>query len=260
MYDFLPFLRSHKGPPPHAWPMAAGEPIDYERLESYLQALAYRSRLELLHMLRQPRLLQDIRLSPRQLRPGENPERAAARQTIRAHLEKLEEIGVVSAREARGEGQRGKEYVVNTQRVYQVLEELRKVAAITSADSLPRLDTVDLGAAKPAPMEAGPKLMLVHGLVEGKVFPLRRGDLRDGRGWVIGRKAGLQVSLDYDPFVSVENAEVLAQPEGHVLIDLRSSKNGTFLNWRRLDKDERARLTPGDVIGVGRSLLVFRAE
>jgi DNA-binding transcriptional ArsR family regulator len=239
--------------------MGVGEPVDYDKLEEYLQALAYTSRLELLHLLRQPRVLQDIRLAPRQLRPGDNPDRNVARQTIRAHLEKLEEIGVVVSREASGEGQRGKEYLVNTQRMYQVLEELRKVATITTGTPAPRLDTVDLGAAKPPTMEDGPKLLLVHGLVEGKVFPLRRSDLKDGRGWVLGRKPGLHVSLDYDPYVSVENAEVLPTPGGLALMDLRSSKNGTFLNWRRLDKDERATLTPGDVIGVGRSTLVYRA-
>jgi hypothetical protein len=33
-----------------------------------------------------------------------------------------------------------------------------------------------------------------------------------------------------------------------------------MLNWRRLDRDERVPLTPGDVIGVGRTALVFRRE
>jgi DNA-binding transcriptional ArsR family regulator len=238
--------------------MVAGEPLDYDKLEEYLHALAYSSRLELLSLLRSPRALNDIRLAPRQLKSGERGDRAVARQTIQAHLDKLVEIGVVVAKDR--EEARGKEYVVNPQRMYQVLEELRKVATLSSGTPSPRHDTVDLGATKPPKLEDGPKLMLVHGLIEGKVFPLRRTDLKDGRGWVIGRKPGLHVSLDYDPYVSVENTEVLPERDGYALIDLRSSKNGTWLNWRRLDKDERVRLTPGDVIGVGRSTLVFRQE
>jgi DNA-binding transcriptional ArsR family regulator len=237
--------------------MASGEPVDYDKLEEFLRALAYSSRLELLSLLRSPRALQDIRIAPRQVKAGETGDRAVARQTVQAHLDKLVEVGVVVARD-REEG-RGKEYVVSPQRMYQVLEEFRKVVTVTTGAPVPRLDTVDLGASKPAKMEEGPKLLLVHGLHEGKVFPLRRTDLRDdGRGWVIGRKAGLHVSLDYDPYISVENSEIVARDGAHSLMDLRSSKNGTWLNWRRLDKDERVPLTPGDVIGVGRSTLVFR--
>ena len=240
--------------------MADGEPVDYERLEETLRALAYSSRLELLNMLRAPRPVQDLRLAPRQVRPGDNPDRAISRQAIQAHLDKLVEIGLVAARDREQEGARGKEYVVNTQRVYQFLEELRKIATIAPTTPLPREDTIEVRAARADQVEEGPHLLLVHGLAEGKVFPLRRTDLRDGRGWVIGRKAGLHVSLDYDPFVSVENAEVVVGPQGYTLLDLRSSKNGTWVNFRRLDKEERVRLRPGDVIGVGRSFLVFRTE
>lgn len=237
--------------------MGVGEPVDYDKLEESLRALAYSSRLELLSILRSPRALQDIRVQPRQLKPGESPDRAVARQTIQAHLDKLVEIGVVIARD-REEG-RGKEYVVNPQRMFQVLEEMRKVATITTGAPVPRLDTVDLAGARTPKMAEGPKVLLVHGLLEGKVFPLRRADLRDdGRGWVIGRKPGLQVSLDYDPYISVENSEILARDGGFQLLDLRTSKNGTWLNWERLDKDEKVPLATGDVIGVGRSTLVFR--
>lgn len=236
----------------------AAEPLDYDKLEEYLSALAYSSRLELLGILRSPRGLQDIRLAPRQLRPGDNPDRSVARQTIQAHLEKLMDIGVVVAREA--EDRRGKEYVVNPQRLYQIMEELRKVGTATADAPVQKDGTVDLSLRGPAQGPSGPRLLLVHGLHEGKAFHLRRDDLQEGRGWVIGRKPGLQVSLDYDPYVSSENAEIVPSGKDFLLLDLRSSKNGTHLNWRRLDKDERVALAPGDVVGVGRSLLVFRRD
>ena len=238
--------------------MPDGEPLDYEMLEECLRALAYTSRLELLTLLRTPRALADLKLAPRRSGPVGLADRPSARQTVQAHLDKLIEIGVVQSRD-RDEG-RGKEFVVNPQRIFQVLEEMRKVATVTIGAPAARLDTVDLGATAPPALEEGPKLMLVHGLLEGKVFPLRRADLHaPGRGWVIGRKAGLHVSLEYDPYVSTENAEIVPTSGGYELLDLRSSKNGTTLNWRRIGKDERVTLTPGDVLGIGRSALVFRS-
>ena len=238
--------------------MAFAEPLDYEKLEEYLSALAYSSRLELLHILRSPRGVQDIRVAPRRLRAGENPERAVARQTIQGHLDKLMDIGVVLSREA--PDKRGREYLVNPQRLYQIMEELRKVGTATADAPMPHDGTVDLGASRPKSPPPGPRLLLVHGLHEGKAFPLRAEDLSEGRGWVIGRKEGLPVSLDYDPYVSSENAEVVQEGRDFRLLDLRSSKNGTHLNWRRLERDERPVLASGDVVGVGRSLLVFRRE
>lgn len=238
--------------------MAIEEPLDYERLEEYLSALAYSSRLEMLNLLRAPKALQDIRLAPRRLRPGETTDRAVARQTVQAHLDKLMEVGLVVAREA--PDRRGKEFVVNPQRLFQVLEELRKVGAVSAAAPAPRDTTVDLDALAAGAQEKGPRLLLVHGLIEGKTFRLRAEDLAPGRGWVIGRKPGLPVSLEYDPYVSSENAEIVVEGTDYHLLDLRSSKNGTWLNWRRLDKDERPRLASGDLVGVGRSVMVFRRE
>ncbi len=88
---------------------------------------------------------------------------------------------------------------------------------------------------------------------------LRRDDLGSGRGWAVGRKPGLPVSLEYDPYVSLVNSEVLPVGDRYLLADLGSSKNGTWLNWRPVGA-EPVPLTQGDVIGVGRSLLVFRRD
>lgn len=236
----------------------AAEPLDYDRLEEYLSALAYGSRLELLNILRFPKNVQDIRIAPRQVRAGENPDRPVARQTVQGHLDKLVEIGLVVSRDA--PERRGKEYLVNPQRFYLILEELRKVGTITADAPVPHDGTVDLGWVRAEHPQAGPRLLLVHGMHEGRSFPLRKEALQEGRGWVIGRREGLHVSLEYDPFVSSENAEIVQSGRDYVLLDLRSSKNGTHLNWRRLEKDERPVLASGDVVGVGRSLLVFRRE
>ena len=245
------------GRAPAAVPMPPGEAIDYDQLEEYLRALAHGRRLELLHILQVPHALADIRITPGQDRGGDSPDRLASRQTIQRHIETLQEIGVVVANPA-AEG-RSKEFVVDPRRVFQVLEELRRVGQITAGAFVSREATVEGGSSPASAIEAGPKLVLVHGFVEGKVFPLRRVDLKQGGGWLIGRKVGAHVSLDYDPFVSLVNSEILVERNAYLLRDLGISRNGTWLNWRRLGPEAVA-LRPGDVIGVGRSLLVFQPE
>lgn len=235
--------------------MGAEQP-DYDKLEEYFRALAYSARLELLHLLRFPQAVQDIRLTPRQVRAGQNPDRPASRQAIQEHLDRLIDVGVVVVQEA-PDGKGRKEFVVNGQKLYQIMEEFRQVGTILARPGAGREATVGLAPAQVAELAPGPKLVLVHGLLEGKAFPLRRADLRDGRGWVLGRKPGLHISLDYDPFISLENSEVVPGADGYRLVDLRSSRNGTWLNWRRLEPGEEAPLKPGSVVGVGRSLLVF---
>jgi DNA-binding transcriptional ArsR family regulator len=84
--------------------MPADERVDYDKLEQYLRALSHSRRLELLHLLRMPHALNDIRLGPGKLRAGSHPERAVARQSIQMHLDKLMDIGAVVAREAEGAG------------------------------------------------------------------------------------------------------------------------------------------------------------
>jgi hypothetical protein len=235
---------------------AAGEP-DYDELGDYFKALGYGARLELLHELLLPRALNEITLAARRTGPGQQAGRRISRQATQEHLEKLMEIGVVVAREP--DAPTGKrQFVVNGPRLYQLMEEFRRVGTLMPGVPVGRDATVGLASRQAARPEPGPKLVLVHGLHEGKPFPLRRTDLDAGRGWVLGRKPGLHVSLDYDPFVSLENSEVVPEANRYLLLDLPSSRNGTWLNWRRLDKAERAPLEPGDVVGVGRSLLVFR--
>lgn len=244
------------GGPPRP-PVPPGEVIDYDKLEEYLRALAHGRRLELLHILQVPHALADIRITPGQSRAGDSPDRLASRQAIQKHIETLQEIGVVIANPA-AEG-RSKEFVVDRQRVYQVLEELRRVGMITTGAFVSRDATVDTSGARERTLEPGPKLILVHGFVEGKVFPLRRADLKGAGGWVIGRKPDAHVSLDYDPFVSLVNSEIVLEKGAHVLRDLGISRNGTWVNWRRVAQ-EPTPLKPGDVVGVGRSLLVYQAE
>lgn len=239
--------------------VGAVEPPDFDALETYFSALAYSTRLELLHLLRFPHALPEIRLSARQVRAGQNPERLISRQALQEHLDRLIQIGVVTARESES-GRPSREFVVNGQRLYQIMDEFWRVGTVFAGNAPTTEGTATLGAVQATPLAPGPKLVLVRGLLEGKAFPLRRADLREGRGWIAGRKKGLHVALEYDPYVSLENSEIVPTEKGFEIMDLASSRNGTWVNWQPLPDGGRAALKSGDVIGVGRSLLVFRGE
>jgi DNA-binding transcriptional ArsR family regulator len=231
------------------------EPVDTALLAELLGALSYPARLDLLGILRQPHTLGDIKLRPRQVRSG-NPERAAARPTVLAHLDKLEEAGLVRSEPIERDGRQVPCYFVNPLRLYEMTEELRRLTVQNAGRGLPADATGTLGGATATPQVLGPRLVLVHGIYEGRAYPLRDTAAKGG-AWTIGRRRDLAVGLDYDPFVSVEHAEVRREGARFVLHDLPRSKNGTAVNWNLLPKGGAHTLKPGDVVGVGRSLLVF---
>ncbi|HVM44991.1 MAG TPA: FHA domain-containing protein, partial [Candidatus Thermoplasmatota archaeon] len=225
-------------------------------LAESLRALGYPTRLELLHRLRFPRALSEIRLAPLRVAPGENAERAAAKQTVQAHLDKLVEADLVRVETVEQDGRATPRYQVNPPKLYALTEELRRVCVLYAGRGADDDVTGTMGAPAPAEEAEGPRLVLVHGAYEGRSFPLDDAHGKDGR-WVIGRSRAVAVSLDYDPYVSLENTLVARARDGFSVVDLRESKNGTLVNWRPLAKDAPRRLRPGDVIGVGRSLLSF---
>ena len=245
----------------HGEPMALPSresPIDYHTLAELLNSLGSPVRLELLDRLRFPHTLSEIKLSPHRRDPGRNPGRPAARQTIQVHVDRLLATKLVHADRSSAGGRSAPTYVVNSLRLYELLEELRRLS-VRHAGRGPTSDATGTLAGLPAPgATAGPRLVLVHGVYEGKAFPLDDESSQEGQ-WTIGRRAGLAVVLDYDPFISLRNSVVAEDEQGYVLRDL-GSKNGTSVNWVPLPANGSARLRSGDVIGVGRSLLVFIPE
>ncbi|HVM45722.1 MAG TPA: FHA domain-containing protein [Candidatus Thermoplasmatota archaeon] len=241
--------------PPAARASAAQEGV--EALSGYLRVLASDSRLSLLGLLRAPKTLDEILLSPSDVRDDPRPGRAVSRQAVQRHLDMLLEAGLVKRRLARrGVARAGYEYLLDHTRVFAVMEELR---ALTSYRSTMSADLVETQVA-PSPGRAswgsGPKLVIVHGVREGHAFELP--ELAVGGAWRIGRAEDADATLAYDPYVSYENAEIVRTPTGYRLRDLRGAKNGTSLNWQRLPRGADVPLRSGDVIGVGRSLLLFR--
>lgn len=237
-------------------------PEDLDRLEHYLKVLGSASRLGLLSQLRTPRTIDEVELeaSPAQ-RANARPERPISRQAVQHHMDQLVEAGLVRVREARRPGRRALyEYVTDRARLFAVTEELRRLSAVPASTRLDPTRTMGLPQRSEHAAGEGARLVLVHGAEEGRTFPLTPNRRAEPRGWVIGRASGVAVPLEYDPYVSTENAEIVRVGGSHRLLDLRTARNGTWLNWQRLDVGAETPLRTGDVIGVGRSLLLFRDD
>lgn len=231
------------------------DPIDYEALADVLKAMAYPARLELLGKLRVSQTLREIQLTPRRGARDASPARTAARQTVQRHLDKLVENRLVRAVDAPPGGRDQISYVANPATFYSVIEALRSLLVRYAGFDLGLEHTHTGGHTRAASPVTGPRLVLVHGVYEGKAFPLSEETARHGK-WTIGRARRVPVSLDYDPFVSRESAVVTRSTAGFAITDL-GSKNGTLVNWSRLAAGDTRPLAPADVVSVGRSLLVF---
>jgi PAS domain S-box-containing protein len=101
----------------------------------------------------------------------------------------------------------------------------------------------------------GPKLILVNHGDAAAVFPLPR----DRQRWSIGRGAEADVAIGTDPYLSRRGAGIVHDGDAYFLEDLAPERNGTYLNGRRLGRLELAPLADGDIVGVGRSIFVFRS-
>lgn len=221
-------------------------------LAEALGSLAHPARLAILRQLRTPRVLSEIHVESRG--PG-GAKRAISRQAVREHLDKLLAIGAAIGRDAERGGRSTQEYVVNHQKLWMLGEEFRGLARLRPALELEGETVV---ASTPAASYAlqGPCLVLVKGLEEGRVFSLS-GTPSDGPSWIIGRRREAAISLDFDPFVSHENTRVLRDGNTFFVEDLPASRNGTRLNFRPLPRGGRQPLASGNLIGAGRSILLF---
>ncbi|WP_354700423.1 hypothetical protein DSM112329_00697 [Paraconexibacter sp. AEG42_29] len=85
---------------------------------------------------------------------------------------------------------------------------------------------------------------------------LRLLPLDPARGAIIGRAPECDAALDWDPEVSRAHARLECHGGVWSLVDDGLSRNGTFLNDTRVHG--RSPLHAGDVVRVGRTVLVFR--
>lgn len=225
---------------------AGGSPrsgIDFEALAGDLKPLGNPTRLDLLHFLVRPHYLEEIATHL-----------SMARQAAEKHVEQLVEIGVVRPQPGRREHGPVTEYVLVPQRLFAIGEEFSKLGVLRAerpGDDLERtILTPEAAPSRPGPGTA--HLAMVHGMRIGAVTPL------SGKpSWTIGRDKDRDVVLDYDPFASNRHAEIVREANAWHLVDTFST-NGTFLNWERVPRGGRVALAAGDVVGVGKTLLVFK--
>ncbi len=85
-----------------------------------------------------------------------------------------------------------------------------------------------------------------------RLFSLEPGDLRL---W-IGRDPSCDVALEWDPLVSRAHVELLRAGQGWAVSDEGMSRNGTFVDGRRVEG--RRRLRDGDVLELGASHVRYR--
>lgn len=223
-------------------------------LTESLGALATPARIHLLRTIRTPKTVTEIKL--RLPAEGEGLDRLLARQTVKQHLDRLVELGFVVTREAERAHGKAVEYVINHQALYSLSEEVRSLARLRPAELPEGVTRKSANLAQQA-RPAGSCLILVKGLDEGLVYSLTT-SAGTPTEWIIGRRRGIGVSLDFDPFVSSDNSRITWDGKRHLIEDLPLSRNGTLVNFRELRKGVLQPLENGDIVGVGRSALVYR--
>jgi DNA-binding transcriptional ArsR family regulator len=225
--------------------------LDFERLSTYLKALSNPNRLELLWLLRIPTSIADLHLTPKRKEEGLSATRPMSRQAVAEHIEGLEAVGVIE-RLPETEGKAGL-HVVHQARLFALLEEMRTLTAIRPSVRVDVNATMDSQAATAPDWVAGPKLVLVSGPWEGRVFALA------GSGpWTLGRAGDAHVALTYDPYASSEQARITRSGAVFALEPALSGRNPARVNFAPLVAGKTRALRSGDVVGVGRSLLVFQ--
>lgn len=237
--------------------------LDVDTLEEQLKALSFSNRLELLEFLQSPRTIDEIHLTPSAASgDDENRERPLSREAVRHHLERLAEAGLVESELVQqADGRTRKQYVLDESQLYGVAETLRRLSRRDARQTRDPRRTQQTPREREPSWPDPPRLLLVHGAPDPRAFPLRKEETEEPRGWVIGRDPQAHVTLDYDPYVSAENTEILDRGEdGFEVINLRNAKNGTLVNEQLLAAGESQTLEHGDVLGVGSSTLVFHGE
>lgn len=224
--------------------------IDYDRIAEVLEVLANPNRLRALRQLLEPRTVGQVELEAERTGGQGASGAPISREGVRQHLARLRELGVVRRREGPGGAH---EYLVDQGALFALMEEIRNLGRLRPDERW--LAETKHGAPPQGPAEPeGPRLVVVHGVEEGVGHPLPAGEAP----WVVGRASVCNVVLPHDPFVSRRNTRIEKDGEVYRVLDLPESRNGTALNWTPLPDGEPQPLEHGDVVGIGRSLLLFR--
>lgn len=227
------------------------EDATFAALARHLEALSAPTRLEILHLLRTPKALHEIRVRPS--REDVPADRAISRQAVTHHLEMLRRAGLVQrTADPRGKGDA---FVLNHERLFALVDEIRGLAKLrTFGEPASMGETLDRRESGTIRLPDPPRLLVTYGRDDGVAFALPK---ESGESALIGRAPSCEIRLEYDPFLSGENTIVERQGNAFRVRDL-GSKNGTAVNWQGLEPGRTHLLRSGDVLTVGRSLLTFQ--
>lgn len=217
---------------------------DLERIAALLGPLGSPLRLRLLRFLTRPHYLEEV-----------GSHLKLTRQAARKHLDKLVAIGVLERRPGVRDTGPVTEYVLNPRALFLIYDEFEKLGSLHRQERdahLVRTLHSDGGTPGASP-PAGPSLTIVRGFQAGRRFALMPG--RD-RLAVLGRDPHCLVPLEHDPYASNKHAELRRDGARYILTDLRST-NGTTHNWATLPRGGEVALRHGDVVGVGKTLMLF---
>lgn len=213
----------------------------HEELARALAVLAHPLRVALLNRLGRPAFVPDL-----------SRELGLTRQAITKHLEALEQVGLVVRQNARRGALPAAQFAASPAGLFAFKESVLALAVSTDPAVLPPTRTVRGGGKRAAAPREGAGLLLVHGDVPGRWYPL------GGRGTcLVGRDRDADVSLNYDPFASARHATLRRTAAGWTLTDLHST-NGTRVNLKPVPPGETVPVQPGDLLTIGRSHLLFR--
>ncbi len=223
---------------------------DLEALAQRLRPLGNASRLLLIDMLSQPLYVEEIAAKLNMSRPG-----------ARKHLDALVDIGVLRKRVGRRDSGPVVEYMLDRAGLFQIQVQFAEVGARknppadnqTTRTLLAEIPSRNNGGSAGIPQ---PSLTVVRGIDEGRIYCLGN---TSNKVWRLGRGPETDIQLDYDPFVSTRHAEIVVQEQGLVLTDLYS-KNGTYVNWRRMRPGVEVPLARGDIVGVGKTRFVLQVQ
>lgn len=231
---------------------------DLTELLSKLKAVSDENRFRLLEDLKKPRTINDIHLTAETDAESYRGDRRLTRQGIQYHLDILREAELVTANLEKREGRMMNVHRVDPCGLFVFWEQL--------GDLVSRLGSDQAGTEHPTrdleeqtrkwPQE--PRLVLTHGLMNGRAFGLSGKPSSAHRGWIIGRSPKAEITLPYDPYISAEDTEIIPSEDGYKVLDLRTSTNRTQINDRTLDFGGQARLDRGDLIQIGRSQLLYQ--
>jgi DNA-binding transcriptional ArsR family regulator len=223
---------------------ASSVDLDLERLAGWLGPLASPVRLRLLRFLTQPHYLEEVASHLK-----------LTRQAARKHLDQLVAIGVLEKRSGTRETGPVTEYIINPQALFLIYDEFEKLGTLRRDEPREVLHRTmaEPGRRVAAQPAEGSCFWIVRGLNTGHRAMLQR---RTDRRWVIGRDEECDLAVAHDPYASNRHAEVRWDGQRYLLADLRST-NGTHHNWTLLPRGGEVALRHGDLVGVGKTLLLF---